>query len=154
MPVSATANSASARLRAGSMMAQPAAATAVSACACDQVAQMRCAARARATRSAMGGGGGARGTSWAMGEGALEGAVECSMGSRQSIGMEVGLPGQLLPAHEFGADDLAELLRRAANAFAALGQQLVAQVRLPEHRVDGAVELVDGRLRRFGGHEH
>src|SRR6218665_3015313 len=118
MPVSATANSASARLRAGSMMAQPAAATAGSARACGQGGQMRCAAGAGATSSA-------------MGEGALEGAVECSMGSRQSIGMEVGLPGQLLPAHEFGADDLAELLRRAANAFAALGQQLVAQVRLP-----------------------
>src|SRR6218665_760463 len=99
MPVSATTNWASARFRAGSMMAQPAAATAVSACACDQVAQMRCEGRARATSSA-------------MGEGGLEGAVECSRGSRQSIGMEVGLPGQLLPAHEFGADDLAELLRR------------------------------------------
>src|SRR6218665_3255154 len=122
MPVSATANSASSRLRAGSMMAQPAPVTAVSARARDQAAPMRCAARARATSSV-------------MGEGALEGAVECSMGSRQSIGMEVGLPGQLLPAHEFGADDLAELLRRVANAFAALGQQLVAQVRLPEHRV-------------------
>src|SRR6218665_3728560 len=108
MPVSATANSARARLRAGSVMAQPAAATAVSACACDQVAQMRCAARARATSSA-------------MGEGALEGAVECSMGCRQSIGMEVGLPGQLLPAHEFGADDPADLLRRAAHHFGALG---------------------------------
>src|SRR6218665_3742044 len=111
MPVSAAATPARGRLRAGWMMAQPAAVTAVSACACDKVAQMRCAARARATSSV-------------MGEGALEGAVECSMGSRQSIGMEVGLPGQLLPAHEFGADDLAELLRRVANALAALGQQL------------------------------
>src|SRR6218665_150928 len=111
MPVSATANSASARLRAGSMMAQPAAATAGSACACDQGAQMRCAGRARAARSA-------------MGEGVWGGGVEFWRGSRQSIGMEVGLPGQLLPAHEFGADDLAELLRRAANASAALGQQL------------------------------
>src|SRR6218665_4082464 len=114
MPVSATANSASSRLRAGSMMAQPAAVTAVSACACDQVAQMRCAARARATSSV-------------MGEGALEGAVECSMGSRPSIGMEVGLPCQLLPAHEFGADDLSEMLRRAAQAFADLCKKLNAK---------------------------
>src|SRR6218665_3676569 len=93
MPVSATANSASSRLRAGSMVAQPAAVTAVSACACDQVAQMCCAARARATSSV-------------MGEGALEGAVECSMGSRRSIGMEVGLTGQFLPAHHLSPDNL------------------------------------------------
>src|SRR5690348_7485158 len=47
-PVSRTANSASARLRAGSTIAQPAAVAASSACFCDQPSAIACAARARA----------------------------------------------------------------------------------------------------------
>jgi hypothetical protein len=46
------ATSASSRLRAGSMMAQPAAATTMSTCTCDQVSLSRGATRARVTSAA------------------------------------------------------------------------------------------------------
>ena len=51
-PVSRTARSASARLRAGSTIAQPAATTASSTRSCDHVSYARWAARARATSGA------------------------------------------------------------------------------------------------------
>src|SRR5688500_16233772 len=62
-------------------------------------------------------------------------------GRTYSVNLDARFLGELAPANHFGRHHLAELLRRAAHAFAALGQQLVADLGLAHDRVDHAVEL-------------
>src|SRR5213593_3990843 len=97
---------------------------------------MRCAARARSTSHV---------TDWRTSAGTAGAA---------SFRTDVRLFRELGPLHELDRHDLAECLGRAADALAALGEQLLAHVGIGDDDVERLVELLDDRLRRLRRNEH
>src|SRR5215212_4936488 len=108
---------------------------------------MRCATRARCTSSPTSASTalGAPAVGWFIGSPAS--------GKAASLRLQIRFLGELGPFDELEVDDLAERIGRPADAFAALREQLLLDLRLGDDRIQRLVEALDDRLRRLRRNE-